>query len=325
MTATASPMPTQPDPPVPPGPPPAPSWRVRRRPVPLAVAIIVVVALAGWGLRQWGYFNPAVTITSSTDEAQLLGSAAAQLSLANESGSAVDVTAVSVVREPWASSSAAPASAEIDGVDGFVWLPLGNDAARQGPTHPLPLHVPAHARAELRVTFDQPFCGRGPDLSSGGYVLAVGVRTRSGTTKTVVPYGSYPTISCTNQLPRGHGPPDPAARAAVTSAYTTVYDPSRSAAARLALIDDPTGVALATRSVLRGPYGDAARHESIRVTDVEFDRPDHAWVRFDLFTGLATNPVLRGRLGEARLVHGAWKVARSTVCADLALGGASCG
>jgi hypothetical protein len=299
------------------------TWRVRRSPVPLAVAIIVVVALAGWGLRQWGVFNPAVTITSRTDEAQPGGPPIAQLSLANESGSAIDVTAVSVVRGAWAGTATSPV---IAAVDGFVWLPLGNSSSRQGPVGPLPLHVPAHATAELRVTFALPFCERTPVESNGNYVLAVRLRTRSGRSKTVVPNGTYPEGPCTNRLPRGPQPAKlGAARAAVISAFAVVYDPARSSAARLALVDDPTGVARAGQAVFEGPYGSAARGESAQITDIEFDRPDHAWVRFDLFTGVTTNPVLRGRLGEARLVHGTWKVARSTVCADLALGGGSCG
>jgi hypothetical protein len=320
VTATAPWTPVGGDASSPAAPPPGPSWRVRRGPVAIAVTIIVVVAVAGWGLRQWGYFNPAVSVTSHVETTQGAAPPVAYLTVANESGSAVDITAVSVLPV----SSRGGQAPKVAAVEGFTWVPLGPDSARQGPTHALPVHVPAHAQSELQVTFVEPFCGSIPLVASSDNSLAVRVRTASGRTKTLVAVGPLPTISCTNQLLRGHQAADPAARAAVISAFSIVYDPSRPAAARLALIDDPTGVTRASQAVFAGRYGVAAHHESVRVTDVELDRRDHAWVRFDLYTGVATNPVLRGRLGEARLVHGTWKVTRATVCADLALAGATC-
>jgi hypothetical protein len=285
------------------------------------VAIIVVIGLAGWGLRQWGFVNPAIDVTSYVVSSQGNGPPTTQVTVADESSSAVDITGVVAVPGQFAQPGGSPRVAR---VDGFTWVPDGPGSARQGPVGPLPVHVPGHGRAELEVTLSQPFCGTHPDSTSGDYSLAVQIRTSSGRSKTVSATGPLPTVTCTDELPRGNAPTDRADRAAIISAYTTVYDSSRPAATRLALIDDPTGVALATQHALAGPYGSAARHAAVQITDVEVDRPGHAWVDFDLYTGVAANPVLRGRLGQAHLVDDTWKVARSTVCADLALAGATC-
>jgi hypothetical protein len=231
------------------------------------------------------------------------------------------ITAVDIASSATAGAGRPP---RISGVAGFVWIPLGHGAARSGPRHELPLSVGAHAQAELQVTFAEPFCATTLVPATASFLLSVQLRTRAGTTKTVVPSTTVTTTSCTQVLPHGPGPSNPAAaRAKVVAAFETVYGPDRTSSDRLARIDDPTGVRAAMQAALAGPYASQAAQATVRVTDLAFDRPDHAWVRYDLGTGSSSPPV-GGRLGEARLVGGTWKVTRSTVCADLALAGATC-
>ncbi|MGZ4717061.1 MAG: hypothetical protein ACXWCB_10255, partial [Acidimicrobiales bacterium] len=126
------------------------------------------------------------------------------------------------------------------------------------------------------------------------------------------------TIDCIPPLPTGTPPADPAAaEAAVRAAAATVYDPS-AGAARLDAIDDPRGVAEANAEVLAGPYAESAATTTVTIGEVSFDRPDHAWFHYVLSAGFGT------RTGEAVLIDGRWRIARSTVCADLALAGVTC-
>jgi len=70
--------------------------------------------------------------------------------------------------------------------------------------------------------------------------------------------------------------------------------------------------------VLAGPYADVAATTTATIREVSFDRPDHAWFRYQLSVGFGD------RTGEAVLVDGRWKVTRATVCADYALANVTC-
>jgi hypothetical protein len=115
---------------------------------------------------------------------------------------------------------------------------------------------------------------------------------------------------------------DPAAaRRQVEQAYWTTYDGSRSPADRLAVIDDPRGVAEANLTAPPPPPGLDLTLVRSDVRDIVFDTPEHAWVDYAIAVGLQVGPP---RIGEAVLVDGTWKVTRSTVCRDLRLLDATC-
>lgn len=120
------------------------------------------------------------------------------------------------------------------------------------------------------------------------------------------------------------GPPDPErAKAEVTAAFASVYDPASGVESRLRLVDDTTGVAAAFRQVEAGPNGSVISTAVVNVNDVQFLSPTRAKVIYGL-TVPGQAPIL-GRAGEARVAAGAWKVTRATVCGDLVAVGGSCG
>ena len=124
--------------------------------------------------------------------------------------------------------------------------------------------------------------------------------------------------------PGAQQPPDPAsARAAVESAWSTVFLSPLTDTAPLDAIDDPRGVA-AARAALARRYPPGTLEGTVNaVTDLVFTDPSTAVVQYTIQV-----PKLgydrQGDLGEVRLVDGRWKVTRATVCALYAQGGAPC-
>jgi len=124
--------------------------------------------------------------------------------------------------------------------------------------------------------------------------------------------------------PGAEQPADPAAaRAAVESAWSTVFLSPLTDTAPLDAIDDPRGVA-AARTALAGRYPPGTLEGTVNaVTDLVFTDPSTAVVRYAIQV-----PKLgydrQGDLGEVRLVDGRWKVTRATVCALYAQGGVPC-
>ena len=119
-------------------------------------------------------------------------------------------------------------------------------------------------------------------------------------------------------------PPDPdAARSDVVAAFSAVYDPNVGVETRLQLVDDVTGVAAAIRQAAAGPNGAVVATVTASVIDVQFLSPTRARVGYSLI--VPGREPLSGRVGEARVAAGAWKVTRSTVCTDLLVVGGACG
>lgn len=113
------------------------------------------------------------------------------------------------------------------------------------------------------------------------------------------------------------------ARVDVIAAFTAVYDPAAGIESRVRLIDDATGVAAAIRQAAAGPNGPVIASVAVDVNQVDFVSATRAHVIYGL-TVPGQAPIL-GREGEARVVAGAWKVTRATVCADLEAVGGACG
>jgi hypothetical protein len=102
----------------------------------------------------------------------------------------------------------------------------------------------------------------------------------------------------------------------ITDAFGIAYDANLPDDLRRSRLEDPEVVQAAMDDL--PPTIDLTGVRAV-VTDVSFDRPGRAAVAYEI-----QGPFSSTRTGEAVLVAGAWKVARSTVCADLALAGASC-
>jgi hypothetical protein len=119
------------------------------------------------------------------------------------------------------------------------------------------------------------------------------------------------------------GPDDPgAAEQAVRAAFSTVYNSHRSIADRVAMVDDPHGIASAISRAASGDLADQLANTGVVVDEVHFSSPTSATVRYSVLS--AGSSLVPDADGEARLVEGTWKVARSTVCRDLESAGAPC-
>lgn len=112
----------------------------------------------------------------------------------------------------------------------------------------------------------------------------------------------------------------PAQTAAVETAFERLYDGSTPIGQRVSLIDDPSGIVEAFGALDPTVARQMATLRA-QVHRVTFTSTSTATVSYSVQTA-GGEPVQR--LGGARLVDGIWKVARSTVCADLEAAGARC-
>ncbi|MCO5313047.1 MAG: hypothetical protein M9952_08960 [Microthrixaceae bacterium] len=126
----------------------------------------------------------------------------------------------------------------------------------------------------------------------------------------------------TAQAGSGDSAPSDDDRLAVVRAFTTVYDASQPLSERLLSVDDPSGVDLALQAIEAGPNGELVKQVVVSVNDVKFPTANSATVIYTIVVPGA-DPV-PGRNGGAKLIDGAWKVTRATVCGDLAAVGGSC-
>jgi hypothetical protein len=119
----------------------------------------------------------------------------------------------------------------------------------------------------------------------------------------------------------GEQPADPAAaEAAVQTALATTWGDD--VAARLAAVDDGTGLEAAWEAIGEGPYAEAAAGATFTIRELVFTSPGEAWFRYDIESSAADfgNRYGRAVLGE----DGVWRVTRDTVCQDLSLAGGNC-
>lgn len=147
-----------------------------------------------------------------------------------------------------------------------------------------------------------------------------GIDTRS--LPTMVETNTTTTAEASEAEP-GMQPADPgAAEAAVRNAFVVFYDGSRPEGERLAVVDDPRGVAETLRAAAAGEFALEVANSKGSVSDVSFDSPTTATARFSVL--VSGQRLVADVEGAARLVDGAWKVTRSTVCASLEDVGSPC-
>ena len=109
-----------------------------------------------------------------------------------------------------------------------------------------------------------------------------------------------------------------AAEAAVRESWNVARDFNNTdSAARLARIDDTTGIADAWKALSTGEFADAAKTSSTTIQDFVFSSPTEAWFRYDVTTAMGN---FTNRYGKALLGNdGVWRITRQTVCQDLGL------
>jgi hypothetical protein len=113
-----------------------------------------------------------------------------------------------------------------------------------------------------------------------------------------------------------------AAEAAVRSAFVVLYDGARPIDDRLAAVDDPRGVEEALREASGGDLALQLANTKATVSDVDFTSSTTASVQFSVLVN--GEQLVEDATGAARLVDGAWKVTRATVCANLEDAGSPC-
>lgn len=147
--------------------------------------------------------------------------------------------------------------------------------------------------------------------------------TLASSTVATTPVGADDADGDDVDEPIGDQPDDPAAaEAAVRHAFVTFYDGARPEADRVAVVDDPRGIADAIRAAQAGEFALDVLNAKAVVSSVRFTSASTAAATFSVMVSGVEK--VSGVEGAARLVDGRWKVTRSTVCASLEDVGAPC-
>ena len=284
------------------------------------MAIVAALVLGGWALHAWGPLNPGVDVQASMTSLDQ-ASGRLEVRVRNASASPLTVDAVVVTDPGPVTTTVVDGQGATTGPPAIATEPLPDSPLLDddGLLQPLVLGAGDEVVLPYEVTV-LPCVG-----SSGVAGVAVAVRTTSdwGTEHVHdVPLVSTSLLCPPLLPPETDAPSDRAAAVAeIEAAYTTAYDAGAPAAEREASVEDIEVIGAVAANAQTGQYADAVAATTATVTDVSFDGPGHAWVRYDL--DVPTLP-LGPRLGEAVVVDGRWVVARATVCADLALAGLTC-
>jgi hypothetical protein len=136
---------------------------------------------------------------------------------------------------------------------------------------------------------------------------------------------TVPTRPTTSSLPSpGAQPADPAAaRAEIEQAFATSYDGGvGDTPEKRAVVEDPSVLGAAMDQISKGPYAGHVADSDAKVNGIVFTSPTEATVRYEIDIVSSTN--FTGRIGQAKLIDGRWKVTRDTTCNDIALSGVTC-
>ena len=148
----------------------------------------------------------------------------------------------------------------------------------------LPVTVPGGTRATLTVELRRPGVPRS-DSSLPPFDLVLTYRTQSGRHRP--PHGADDRRAAARALPRPAADRTAAGRPGRRRGRGARrreprLRPERPAPARLDAIDDPRGLTEADAELRAGPYAATAATTTATIGDVCFDRPDHAWFRYEL-------------------------------------------
>jgi len=120
---------------------------------------------------------------------------------------------------------------------------------------------------------------------------------------------STPTASATASAEPTSGP---AAVAAITANWKTVFNGKASIPSRLALVQDGSQVAAFVEAQAKTSFGTAAAGSTATVKSVTLTSPSQATVHYDVL--LLGTPLLKNQVGTAIYLNGIWKVAIASVC-----------
>jgi hypothetical protein len=120
---------------------------------------------------------------------------------------------------------------------------------------------------------------------------------------------SKPTASATTAAEPVSGP---AAVAAITANWKTVFNGKASIPSRLALVQDGQQVAAFVEAQAKTSFGAAASGSTATVSSVTITSPSQATVHYEVL--LLGTPLLRNQVGAAVYLNGIWKVAIASFC-----------
>jgi hypothetical protein len=132
---------------------------------------------------------------------------------------------------------------------------------------------------------------------------------------------SNANTSSSSSQPQSSSFDQAAAKAEITQAYTTFFNgASTDNELKLQQLEDPEKArAIYTQTAQQN--ADLLKGTSVAVKDITFTDPGTAQVTFDLIlNGNTASPALAGRIGNAVLVNGKWKITTTTFCDISSLG-----
>src|SRR5215472_11844354 len=104
----------------------------------------------------------------------------------------------------------------------------------------------------------------------------------------------------------------PAAVAAITANWKTVFNGKASIPSRLALVQDGPELAAFVEAQAKTSFGAAAAGSTATVSSVMITSPSNATVHYEVL--LLGTPLLKNQVGTAVYLDGVWKVAISSFC-----------
>jgi len=104
----------------------------------------------------------------------------------------------------------------------------------------------------------------------------------------------------------------PAAVAAITANWKTVFNGKASIPRRLALVQDGPDVAAFVEAQAKTSFGQAAAGSTATVSSVTITSPSQATVHYEVL--LLGTPLLKNQVGSAIYLNGIWKVAIASFC-----------
>lgn len=123
------------------------------------------------------------------------------------------------------------------------------------------------------------------------------------------PVSPKPTASATAAAEPVSGP---AAVAAITANWKTVFNGKASIPSRLALVQDGPQVAAFVQAQAKTSFGAAASGSTATVSSVTITSPTRATVHYEVL--LLGTPLLKNQVGAAVYLNGIWKVAIASFC-----------
>jgi hypothetical protein len=104
----------------------------------------------------------------------------------------------------------------------------------------------------------------------------------------------------------------PAAVAAITANWKTVFNGKASIPSRLALVQDGPQVAAFVQAQAKTSFGAAASGSTATISSVTITSPTQATVHYQVL--LLGTPLLKNQVGAAVYLNGIWKVAIASFC-----------